>query len=185
MNNLISENQWADFDEHGYVKLGNVVEADTIENLGKRINEIMLGQAELNYDQITMQEDADPDDYETHKPHTQGHKGEHLNYRKIQKLEFDPLFLRHMQLPIFQEACARIYGTGTPITAFRAMFINKPAGRGTFLRWHQDLFNFLSATPFLTAWTALDTATVKTVVYKSFPEAISWDTSIQISGRPS
>ena len=161
MNNLISENQWADFDEHGYVKLGNVVEADTIEHRGQRINEIMLGQAELNYDQIPMQEDADPDAYETPQPHTQGHKGGHLNYRKIQKLEFDPFFLRYMQLSIFQEACARIYGTGPPITALRAMFINKPAGRGTFLRWHQDLFNFLSATPFLTAWTALDTATVK------------------------
>ena len=81
MNSLISENQWADFDEHGYVKRGNVVETDTVDNLGQRINEIMLGQAELNYDQITMQEDADPNDYETHKPHTLGHKGGHLRLK--------------------------------------------------------------------------------------------------------
>jgi ectoine hydroxylase-related dioxygenase (phytanoyl-CoA dioxygenase family) len=90
---------------------------------------------------------------------TRGHKGPTLNYRKIQDLEHDPIFLAYMQRPIFREICSRVYGEATPITAYRAMFMNKPARKGTFLPWHQDRWPHLDRDPLITVWTALDPAT--------------------------
>jgi ectoine hydroxylase-related dioxygenase (phytanoyl-CoA dioxygenase family) len=41
------------------------------------------------------------------------------------------------------------------------MFMNKPAGQGTPLRWHQDRWTALDRDPLVTAWTALDPATIE------------------------
>jgi len=48
-----------------------------------------------------------------------------------------------------------MYGDG-PISAFRIMFFNKPAGKGTHLPWHQDRWQHLDRDPLLTMYTALD-----------------------------
>ncbi|MCX6044681.1 MAG: phytanoyl-CoA dioxygenase family protein, partial [Chloroflexi bacterium] len=44
----------------------------------------------------------------------------------------------------------------------RAMFMNKPAQKGTVLPWHQDIGEGwgLDRNPIITVWTALDDATV-------------------------
>jgi ectoine hydroxylase-related dioxygenase (phytanoyl-CoA dioxygenase family) len=93
-------------------------------------------------------------------PQSKGHKGATLNYRKIQDLEFDPLFLACMQKPLFQEICAEVHGEDTAVACFRAMFMNKPAHHGTFLGWHQDRWTDLDRDPKITVWIALDPATV-------------------------
>ena len=90
-----------------------------------------------------------------------GHKGPSLDYRKMEGLEQDPLFLTHMQRPLFRDICARVYGAGTAISCYRAMFMNKPAGKGTVLPWHQDRWNELDRSPRVTIWTALDDSTVE------------------------
>ena len=131
---------------------------DLIAAMQQRIDDIMLGKANLKYDKMLMQEDAGDDDYGKLKPQSNGHKGAHLDYRKIQQLEFDRKFLTYMQLPIFREACQHVYCFQTPIAAFRAMFMNKPAHKGSVLPWHQDAWTFLDRPPNLTAWTALDPA---------------------------
>ena len=167
MQTTITPEQWSAFEQNGYVKLGNVAGDEMIRNLQQRIDDIMLGRANVNYEKMSMQLDTPNDDYEKDENvrlssvtlSGPGHKGATLNYRKIQDLEFDPFFLRFIQLPIFAEACQHLYGEDTPIAVMRAMFMNKPAGRGMSLRWHQDAWNFLDQTPILTTWTALDPAT--------------------------
>jgi len=57
--------------------------------------------------------------------------------------------------PLFEQACRRSYGDGV-ISAFRIMFFNKPAGKGTHLPYHQDRWQHLDKDPLLTVWTALD-----------------------------
>ena len=91
-------------------------------------------------------------------PQSKGHKLATLSYRKIQDLEFDPLFLRYMQRPLFKHICERAYGLGTPVSSYRAMFMNKPAHEGTDLAWHQDRWTSLDRDPLITIWTALDPA---------------------------
>src|SRR5207237_5228782 len=65
-----------------------------------------------------------------------------------------------MQRPLFRDICEQVYGDETPVAAFRAMFMNKPAHQGTLLPWHQDRWSYLDRDPLITVWTALDPATI-------------------------
>jgi hypothetical protein len=155
----ISDEQWAQYFRDGYIKLGKVLSEGELSALQERIDAIMLGTADVDYDQMLMQLDSETGAYGDAGEMSKGHKGARLDYRKIEQLEFDPLFLEYMQKPIFREACAGVYGAHTPIASFRAMFMNKPANKGTFLPWHQDRWNTLDRDPLITVWTALDPAT--------------------------
>ena len=156
----ISDEQWARFEKEGYVRLGRVMDDDELVGLQQRIDDIMLGNVKV-YDQMYMQLDSQTGDYSEKRITTKGHQVSTLNYRKIQDLEFDPLFLSYMQKPLFREICARAYGPETPISCYRAMFMNKPAGKGTNLPWHQDRFSLLDTDPIATVWTALDRVSVE------------------------
>jgi phytanoyl-CoA hydroxylase len=155
----ITDEQWAFYQEQGYVKLGKVLSDEDLGALCTRIDDIMLGKADLDYGRMLMQLDGDTGKYEDIGEQTKGHKGATLGYRKIQELEFDPLFLAYMQRPIFKEICDRHYGPQTPIATFRSMFFNKPSNKGTFLPFHQDRWPILDRDPLVTVWTALDPAT--------------------------
>lgn len=159
MSQGITDAMWAAYERDGYLNLGKVLNEGDLQALQERINAIMLGTADINSDRLLMQLDSTDGKYEHAGEQSRGWKGATLNYRKIQDLEFDPLFLEFMQRPIFRDLCARVYGPQTPITAFRAMFMNKPAQQGTWLPWHQDRWNYLDRDPLLTVWTALDPAT--------------------------
>ena len=117
----------------------------------QRMDEIMLGTAPVDYDRMMMQLDRIPGKTDEPGPGTKGHKGATLFYRKIQDLEFAPLF-RHI--------CCMVYGADTSIACMRAMFMNKPAGEGTHLVWRQDRWTNFDRDSLITIWTALDPATV-------------------------
>lgn len=156
----LTNTQWAQYEKDGYLRLGRVLNAEDLATLQQRMDDIMLGKAPLDYDRIMMQLDSDPSRENKPGPQTKGHKGATLSYRKIEELEYDPLFLAYMQRPLFRHICARVYGAGTDIGCLRAMFMNKPAGEGTELVWHQDRWTDLDRDPLITIWTALDPATV-------------------------
>ena len=155
----ITECEWEFFQEQGYLPLGRVLTDQALARLQGRIDEIMLGRASINYDRLMMQLDSDTGHYSDLSDQTSGHKGSTIGYRKIQGLENDPLFLEYMQQDLFRSPCHRVYGRGTDISCFRAMFMNKPAQRGTHLPWHQDRWTRLDRDPRLSVWTALDPAT--------------------------
>ncbi len=159
MARLISDSDWKSYEDLGYLRLGKVLSDGDLQALRQRIDDIMLGKADLDYNRVLMQLDSETGNYEDAGQQSRGHKGSTLGYRKIQDLEFDPLFLEFMQRPIFREISERVYGVGTPIAAFRAMFMNKPSHKGTFLPFHQDRWTFLDRDPLVTTWTALDPAT--------------------------
>lgn len=161
MTSEITPQQWQQYERDGYLKLGKLLSEADLAALCDRIDQIMLGKAPARYDRLLMQLDSESGKYEDAGQQSRGHKGATLNYRKIQDLEFDPLFLAFMQRPIFRAICAHVYGEQTPITAFRAMFMNKPAHKGTFLPWHQDRWTSLDRDPRVTIWTALDPATIE------------------------
>ncbi|MCB9149628.1 MAG: phytanoyl-CoA dioxygenase family protein [Caldilineaceae bacterium] len=167
--NQISPTQWTQYEEQGYLHLGRVLDDQELHALQQRIDEIMLGTAPLDYDRMLMQLDSTTGDYKDMPPQTNGHKGATLNYRKIQDLELDPLFFAYMQKPLMQEICAHVYGDQTPVASFRAMFMNKPAGFGTLLPWHQDRWSHLDRDPLITVWTALDPATIANGCVKVIP----------------
>lgn len=157
---IISEKQWAQYDSEGYLRLGQVASDALLKAMQTRIDDIMQGKAPVDYTKMMMQLDSTTGAYGDAGVQSRGFKGATLDYRKIQELEFDPYFLEYMQLPVFKEICDRVYSPETPIACFRAMFMNKPARKGTMLPWHQDRWVHLDKDPLITLWTALDPATV-------------------------
>lgn len=167
----LTDVQWEQFQRDGYLKLGKLLEASKLEELQQRIDDIMLGRASVPYDQMLMQLDSTTGKYNDAGEQTKGFKGATLDYRKIQDLEFDPLYLRYMQHPIFRDICVRLLGAGPDVSVFRAMFMNKPAMRGTWLPWHQDRWSDLDRDPLITVWTALDAATVENGCVQVIPSS--------------
>jgi ectoine hydroxylase-related dioxygenase (phytanoyl-CoA dioxygenase family) len=85
-----------------------------------------------------------------------GYQGPSLNYRKIEKLEKDALFLSWLRNPVFQDIARALIGER--VVLYRAVLMNKASTGGTVLPWHQDggLFWGLDRDPNLQIWTALD-----------------------------
>lgn len=171
MHTHITDRQWAQYTTEGYLHLGRLLDDDGLASLQQRIDAIMLGEADADYDRMMMQLDTETGQYGDMSAQTTGHKGATLNYRKIEQLECDPLFLRYMQHPVCREVCARTYGGHVPVASFRAMFMNKPAGQGTRLPWHQDRWAMLDRDPLVTVWTALDPATKRNGCVQVIPSS--------------
>ena len=50
----ISPKQWEDFDQQGYVRLGQIATNKQLADMQQRIDDIMLGVAPIDYEQIMM-----------------------------------------------------------------------------------------------------------------------------------
>jgi hypothetical protein len=121
--------------DQGYLRLGKLISDEELAALQQRIDDIMLGN--VFYENMMFQLDSKTGVRTDNPRASVGHKGSTLKYRKIQDLERDPLFLTYMQYPLFREITHHYIGEDVSI--FRAMFMNKPAHRGTVLPWHQDV----------------------------------------------
>jgi hypothetical protein len=143
------------YDRDGYAKLGSgpVVDLSSLEAMRARIDAIMLG--EIVHEGLFFQIDGTTGNYED-APRGLGWQGPSLNYRKIEKLERDPIFRAHLEDPLFEKVCrARIEGD---VVLYRAIVMNKSGQGGSDLPWHQDGGTFwgLDRDPELQIWTALD-----------------------------
>lgn len=155
---MLTEQQLQQWTDQGYVRLGQVMTTAQLHALSERIDAIMLG--DVIYDGMFFQLDSETGDYGDLK-FQNGWQGPSLNYRKIQDLERDPLFLEYLQHRVFRELTRQL--VAEEISVFRAMFMNKPAHRGTVLPYHQDGGSQwqLDREQFVTVWTALDDATIE------------------------
>lgn len=147
----------AHYREHGWARLGRIACEDTVAALRARADAIMLG--EVTYDGLFFQHDSDTGRYED-LSYGQGWKGPSLEYRKVEKLEKDPRFWAWLSNEVFRRIAARVYATESGVSLYRAFLMNKHAGGGSNLPWHQDGGNFwgLDRDPVLQIWTALDDA---------------------------
>ncbi len=155
---MLTEQQWTDYARDGFLPLGRVLESAAVEALRQRADALALG--EISNPQVQMQLDTGGAYEELPGAVPSFERGTVL-YRKIQGLETDELFSPLVRHPLSLEVCARVYGRHAAISIFRAMVMNKPAGQGTVLPWHQDGGNVwaLDRDPLVTIWVALDPAT--------------------------
>jgi phytanoyl-CoA hydroxylase len=165
----LSAEEWAHYDREGYVRLGRVMDDEELNLLGQRIDDIMMGTADIDYSRTMMQLDSDPERDGNPGPQSKGHKVATLSYRKIQDLEYDSAYLNYMQKPLMRHICGHVHGEETPVSCFRAMFMNKPAHEGTELQWHQDRWSDLDRDPQITVWAALNDATIANGCVKIVP----------------
>ena len=142
-----------DLFSQGYARVGPVLSAEGAAVLAHRAEQLMLG--ELRHEGLFFQHDSPTGRYED-LPLGEGYVGPSLAYRKIEKLERDPLFWAFIDNPIF-ERIARAFIPGD-VVIYRAVLFNKPATGGAPLPWHQDAGQFwgVEPDPFLQIWTALD-----------------------------
>ena len=143
----------ADFARDGYARLGRVLSDEGIRQLGQRVDDLMM--ARVQHEGLFFQADSRSGRYED-LAFGLGWQGPSLAYRKIEKLERDPLFLAWMRNTLF-ERIARAHIEGA-ISLYRAVLFTKSAAGGTALPWHQDGGDFwgIDRAPSLQIWTALD-----------------------------
>jgi hypothetical protein len=151
------ERALADYARDGYARLGRVLSDEGIRALGERVDAIMDGQ--VVHDGLFFQADSASGRYED-LSFGLGWQGPSRAYRKIEKLERDPLFRAWMENALFARI-ARAHIDGA-IALYRAVLFTKGAAGGTRLPWHQDGGEFwgVDRAPTLQIWTALDDAPV-------------------------
>lgn len=145
----------AAFERDGFARLGRLFDEPYLEALRARADALMLGV--LSYPGLFFQHDAASGRYED-LTHGEGYVGPSLEYRKLEKLELDPLFRAHVEHPrLYPVVRSFIEG---PLSIYRAVLFNKSAKGGSPLPWHQDGGRFwgVDRDPFLQLWTALDDA---------------------------
>lgn len=155
---MLTDADWQSFSRDGFLHLGQVLDAQQVLALQLRADALAMGQ--ISNPAIQMQHDTGGAYEALPEAVSQFEQGTHL-YRKIQGLETDDLFAALIDRPLFREICARVYGAHAAVSIFRAMVMNKPAGQGTYLPWHQDGGTVwqLDRDPLVTIWVALDPAT--------------------------
>jgi len=139
--------------EHGWARLGAVASNETLAALRARADDIMLGR--VVHEGMFFQSDSGTGRYED-LAFGRGWEGPSLCYRKIEKLEVDPLFRAWLGNPVFERVARAVIGP--EVTLYRATLFTKSAEGGTDLPWHQDGGDFwgLDRDPELQIWTALD-----------------------------
>ncbi len=145
----------AHYREHGWARLGVLADEPTLAALRARADDIMLGR--VVHEGLFFQHDAPTGRYED-LAFGAGWIGPSLEYRKIEKLERDPLFRAWLENPAFERVVRAVIGD--EVSIYRATLFTKGARGGSALPWHQDGGTFwgLDRTPELQIWTALDDA---------------------------
>jgi phytanoyl-CoA hydroxylase len=147
----------AELERAGFARLGRVLSEVGLGALCGRAEALMLGR--VVHPGLFFQLDATTGRYED-APLGLGWQGPSLAYRKLEKLEKDPLFRAWIDSPLFERvARARIAGD---VAIYRAILFNKGPAGGSDIPWHQDggaLWG-LSQPPTLQIWTALDAAPI-------------------------
>jgi hypothetical protein len=154
----ISDEQWDQYFRQGFLHLGQLVDAEELQRLRDRVDDLALGRV-TNPD-VQVQLDTGGRYEDLPDVMAQPAAGT-LSYRKVQGLETDELFRSVLRTPVLAEVAAHHYGRHTSASLFRAMVMNKPAAQGTVLPWHQDGGDVwaLDRDPLITIWMALDDAT--------------------------
>jgi Phytanoyl-CoA dioxygenase (PhyH) len=155
---VVTDAEWDKYSRDGYLPLGPVVSMARLEALRHRVDDLALGK--VSNPHVRLQLDTGGA-YDELPAAVERFDHGTSSYRKVQGLETDDLYSGLLRHPAFVEVCARQYGPHVPISVFRAMVMNKPAGQGTELPWHQDggAVWELDRDPLVTIWVALDPAT--------------------------
>jgi phytanoyl-CoA hydroxylase len=147
-----------EFARDGFARLGRLVSDEGLASLRQRADDLMMGRAPDPG--LFFQLDTETGAYGD-LTFGRGYQGPSYNYRKIEKLEKDELFLAWLRNAVFASIARSLIGER--VVLYRAVLMNKSGSGGTVLPWHQDggLFWGLDRDPMLQIWTALDDTPVE------------------------
>jgi hypothetical protein len=149
----------AHFRDHGWARVGRVASEATLALLRARAHDITTGR--VVHEGLFFQADSPTGRYED-LAFGNGWEGPKAAYRKVEKLELDPLFHEWLSNAAFERIALALLGS--EVNLYRATLFTKAAEGGTDLPWHQDGGDFwgLDRDAELQIWTALDDASVNT-----------------------
>ena len=75
MKTHLTADEWAQYEQEGYLVLKALITPDWIERLQNRIDAIMLGKADTDYDSVLMQLDSENGEYDSAGKQSSGFKG--------------------------------------------------------------------------------------------------------------
>ena len=144
----------------GFALVRGAFSPAALEPLVARVEAIMRGAVDPT--PFFFQHDTESGRYED-LTYGRGWVGPSDNYRKLEKLEHDPLVRAFLEQPVLAGVARRVLGEH--VTLYRAIVMNKAARGasgvgGTVLPWHQDggaLWG-LDREPELSLWIGLDDA---------------------------
>jgi hypothetical protein len=145
----------------GFVHLPGIISERGLRALRTRCDDLMFGR--IDHSPFFFQGDAASGLY-SDMPLGLGWTGPSAAYRKLEKLERDPVFFDFMCNDFFRRIATRAI-PDADIVSYRAILMNKRAGSpdapgGTDLPWHQDGGRLwgLDRDPEFQVWTAIDDA---------------------------
>lgn len=143
----------AHYEAEGYARLGRLLSDEQLVLLRERADAIMLGQ--VTYPGLFFQHDAATGNYNDLE-YGKGYEGPSLNYRKVEKLELDPVFRSWIESSLFRDLVAS--AVGGPASLYRAVLFSKSEAGGSNLPFHQDggAHWGIDRDPVIQIWTALD-----------------------------
>ncbi len=139
----------------GWARLPAVADAAEVEALRDRY--VALTTGALPDPGLFFQPDTPTGRYED-LAFGHGWAGPDVPYRKVERLERDPLFRAWLAQPLFERVVRRVLPGA--VTLYRATVFAKAPGTGSEIPYHQDGGRFwgLDRDPELQLWTALDDA---------------------------
>lgn len=154
----------AHFATSGFARLGRVLSDAGAEALRERADELMS----VHHPGLFYQHDSETGRYED-LAFNRGWVGSSPRYRKLERLELDPLFLDWVENPLFRRLTQA--AIGDRVALYRVVLWNKAAGGSMAVPWHQDDGRFwgLDRPPFLQVWTALDDAPMESGCLEVLP----------------
>ena len=153
-----SDEQHVHFEEHGYVRLGKVLDDAGLAALQQRIDAIMLG--EIPYPEMEFQLDGEDADYAKMPTVSAGHKGHHAPVSQDHGFGAGPRLSRLHAASTLPPDHPALYRRGC--VDFSGDVYEQAGEKGTILPWHQDVGVGwgVGYNPTTTVWTAIDPATV-------------------------
>lgn len=168
------------YQAHGWARLGQTLDEETLAALRERALDLMLGR--VSWPGLFFQMDAATGDYRD-APLGLGWQGPSLKYRKLEKLELDDRFRALIRHPALLPVVQRLIPGA--LTLYRAIIFNKAAETGgTEVPWHQDAGKLwgLSADPDVQVWTALDDAPEDGGCLEVVPGSHQWGLASPLGG---
>ena len=158
----------ATFQDRGFARLGPVLNPEFAATLAHRANELMLDNTLCPG--LFYQHDSPSGRFEDVK-FGAGWVGPSKRYRKLERLERDPLFRSLIENPLFRRIAQQMLGDD--VFLYRAVLWNKAPKVGMAVPWHQDDGKFwgLSQPPFLQVWTGLDDAPLEAGCLEVLPDS--------------
>ena len=144
------------FQREGFVRLGPMLTDEAALALSRRAGRLMQERV----DGMFYQHDAPSGRYED-LVFNAGWVGPSTRYRKLERLELDPLFFAFIENPLFERLTRS--ALGDEVRLYRSVLWNKAPERGMAVPWHQDDGRFwgLTSPPWFQVWTALDDASAE------------------------